>query len=226
MPRATISSGYRWRLAIVALVCLLFAGWSAYDGLVKYPRINREAAAFAEYQEEHPENWQSTWPDHAKANNLPEQPEQPKSDFSIIAQFVQVAITLPIGLIFGYGYVSSAGRWLESDESGLTTSGGEKIPYEAISQLNKDRWKAKGIAVASYNAGEGEKRLVIDDWKFERDPTDEILKSIEQTLSPEQIVGGEPEGEDEEEEADGEIASETGDGTAGDDDEGAPTREA
>jgi hypothetical protein len=34
---------------------------------------------------------------------------------------------------------------------------------------------------------------VLDDFKFQREPIDEILRLVESTLKPDQIVGGSPE---------------------------------
>ena len=193
--KAVISNGYRWRLALIGVVCLLFAAWSAYDGFVKYPRLNDHARQYVEYQQDNGEGWQETWPDYAREHNLPEIPHPPKGDFSMIAQYVQLAITLPIGLWFTYLFLASLNRWVASDEAGLSSSGGEQVPYDSITTLDKKRWENKGIAVVTYTADQGERRFVIDDWKFERDPTDQILIEVEQRLQPDQIIGDLPESE-------------------------------
>ena len=193
--KAVISNGYRWRLALIGVVCLLFAAWSAYDGFVKYPRINKNFKAWVEFKDKHGEQWVEKWPQHAADYNLPEQPERSKSQWSMIAQYVQLAITLPIGLWFSYLFLSSLNRWVASDENGLTGSRGEQVPYDSIATLDKKRWEAKGIAIVNYSDDQGQRRFVLDDWKFEREPTDQILIEVEQRLRPDQIVGDKPESE-------------------------------
>ena len=120
--RANISPGFRWRLLVVALACLLYAGWSAYDGFVAYPRINETAGIFEKYKLDFPGTWKDTWGEYAHEHGYPENDKeagQRKDDFSMIAQYIQLAITLPIGLIFAYGFLGTMGRWIESDESAL-----------------------------------------------------------------------------------------------------------
>ena len=190
--KASISSGYRWRLFAISLVCLLFAGWSSYDGFVKYPEINRVANIYENYKEQHP-NWDDTWQAYAAAEDLPEKPKQEKSDFSLYAQYVQMAIALPIGLLFGFGYLSNAGRWVAADEEAVTSSRGQKMLYGSIRRLNKERWTSKGIAVVYYDSGEGEDKIVLDDWKYSRPETDQILLDIEARITDDKIIGGDRE---------------------------------
>jgi len=193
--KAAISKGYRWRLAMIAVVCLLFAAWSAYDGFVKYPQINQDFAVWEDFKSNQGEQWVEKWPQYAADNGLPEQPDRSKSSWSIISQYVQLAITFPIGLWFGYLYLLSLNRWVASDEKGLASNRGEHVPYDAITTLNKNRWEAKGIAIVSYNSDQGQRRFVIDDWKFEREQADQILIEVEQRLRPDQIIGDQPESE-------------------------------
>ena len=203
--RANISPGFRWRLLVVALACLLYAGWSAYDGFVAYPRINETAGIFEKYKLDFPETWnkdsedfRNTWKNYAREHGYPENDKeagQHKDDLSMIAQYVQLAITLPIGLIFAYGFLGTMGRWIESDESGIATVRRERVPYDSIKRLDKRRWEKKGIAVVTYDAGGSDKRLVIDDWKYDRVPTDQILRDVEAHIDRELIVGGDPEPE-------------------------------
>jgi hypothetical protein len=200
--KATISSGYRWRLLAVAVVCLLFAGWSAYDGLVGYPRINRIRADYERLRGPFDgkqitlEHFQAQWDQYKRAHGIPatvDEPDRSKSQFSLIAQYVQVAITLPIGQLFGFTYVATARRWVAAGDQGLTSSRRENVSFGSITRLDKARWKSKGIAVVHYHAGSGEKRLVLDDWKYDREATGAILRLLEARLDRAQIVGGEPE---------------------------------
>lgn len=188
--KALISQGYRWRLFAIAIGCLAFAGWSAYDGFVAYPLKNQYAATFEQYKQDHGADWVNTWEPYANEHGIPIEPDPPKSQFSMIAQYVQMGITLPIGLLFGYVYLSTMGRWIASSEQGLTSSRKQNISYEAIRTLNKARWNSKGIAVVCYDAGDRERRLVLDDWKFNRAMIGVILADVEAQLSDDQIVGG------------------------------------
>ena len=106
-----------------------------------------------------------------------------------------MAMMLPIGFYCGIKFIAAGSQWIASDDEGVTTSSGEKVSYGAITKLNKIKWDKKGIAFVHYQSERGLQRLVIDDWKFEREPTDQIFLDVEAHLTPEQIEGDIPESE-------------------------------
>ncbi len=243
-------TGYQWRVAIIALMCLGFGGWSLYDGLVGYPAKNVIADAWADLPSERLDQWwheiarkegwpldpremikayrdlddrgrATQWPDlaakngwladpepliaewkdgedafrhehwreEAMAHDWPEDPADVphhKSPLDIITQFIMLAITAPIGLVFAFAFVRSSGRWIQCTDSQIITSQGKRVPIDTISRLNKQRWH-KGIAVVHYTSGNDERRLVLDDWKFDRDAIDQIVEHLEQQLDPDKI---------------------------------------
>jgi hypothetical protein len=189
--KATVSWEWRWRLALIATLGILFGAWALYDGLVAYPEHNRVRAEWDKLQADGREH---EWP--AKARELgvsEEQPDPMKGDTSILTQFIMAGITLPVGLFAGYHFVRSLTRWIASDERGLSTSWGEDVPFTTIQTLNKDRWKSKGIAIVTYEGDKGVGKLVLDDWKFSTGPIRQMVREAEDHLRPEQITGGAPE---------------------------------
>lgn len=185
---ARMSKTYMWRLALFAGIFLAYASWSAYDGFVAYPKINRIANYFEEYKLQHAD-WRDSWPVYAKANGYPALPDQAKGAFSMYAQYVQLGITLPIGLAALFAYIRGYKRFVGADEKGLVTDAGQRAEFADIVGLNKDRWKTKGIAVVSYKADGIERKLVIDDWKYDREPTMQLLRLVESHLRDEQVTG-------------------------------------
>jgi hypothetical protein len=90
--------------------------------------------------------------------------------------------------VYGIAVLRSLNRWVELDEQGLSTSAGARVPFEAITRLNKRRWEKKGIAVVHYkDDGGADRKIDLDDWKFERQPMDEIVLSIESQLPSDKI---------------------------------------
>ncbi len=186
--KATVSPGYRWRLGIIAIALLAFSGWFLYDGLVKYPELQRMELAFAQLQQDYPGDWNSRWLTMAEEEGWPtETPEAPRSDWSIRTQYICAAITLPIGLIFLAGFVRASGRWVASDETGLSTSKGQRAAWDQIEAVDSSRWKSKGIAVVHYKAengggssggASGAGRITLDDWKFDTPATKQIYRDI------------------------------------------------
>jgi hypothetical protein len=188
--KAGISSTYRWRLGLIAVMCLGWGGYSIYDGLVAYPAHDRVVEKFkSTHETDYP-----AWEKFATENGLPlTDPGNPHSGFDIYAQYVMALLTLPFGICFGYSFLTSYGRWIASDEVAVTTNKGQRAPYASITTLNKDRWKSKGIATLHYNDEAGsERKIVLDDWKYDAQATKDIVKDIEAHIQPEQIVGGPP----------------------------------
>jgi hypothetical protein len=84
-------------------------------------------------------------------------------------------------------------RWIEGSDTGITSSWGQSFNYDQVLELNKRQWRSKGIAKVTYQEGNRKRRFVIDDYKFSRYPTDDILYALEQNIAPERITGGPPE---------------------------------
>ena len=188
--KAMIKSGYRWRLAAVAVMCLGWATLCVKDGFFTYPEINRVRADYDQLKQQYdqkmaPEEFKEAWAAYQLENGLDighDEPDPRKSQFSMIAQYVMLAITLPIGLFFGYFYIASAGRWVAADDAGLSTSRGDQVDFAGIEQLNKDRWATKGIALVKYRKGDAARRIILDDWKYDRTATLQILRTVESHL--------------------------------------------
>lgn len=180
MPaKATVSSAYRWRLGVIAIALLAFAGWFLYDGLVGYPKQQVVREAFAQIKTDHPDDWQTKWLERAQIEGWStEQPDPPFSDWDIKAQFFYAAPCLVLGLIFGFSYLRAGGRWVASDESGLKTSAGQEVAWNQIESVDSSRWASKGIAVVNYKNNKGEGRITLDDWKCDTEATKQIYADI------------------------------------------------
>ncbi|QDU70759.1 hypothetical protein [Mucisphaera calidilacus] len=183
--KAYVSSGYRWRLGIIAVVCLGFAALCVKDGFYTYPAQAREYKMYRAFEEEFPKaetpDWNEQWEEYALIEGLPQDPTNIKkrSDFDIYTQFIMLAITAPVGLIYGYRGVTSGGWWVEADENGVRANGGKSATWDQIKNLDMTRWK-KGIAYVEYEDQGTPSRILIDDWKFQKEPTHAIMETIEQ----------------------------------------------
>ncbi len=198
LAKAGISSTYRWRLAVIAALCLGWAAWSAYDGFVKYPEHNRKVDEFNKVAEQFPDDTDQRkveWEKIAEANHWnTEDPGHKKSTTDLNFQYGMLALTLPIGLFFLFNYLTSFKRWIGMDAQGLLSNSGQRVDFSSITRLDKRLWKRKGIASVYYKVASGpEKRFKLDDWIYETQPTLVMLKHVESVLKPEQIEGGPPE---------------------------------
>ena len=188
MPvKAKTWSGYQFRVGLIGLVCIGFGGCSLWDGFVRYPSQNDIKTAYDTLDEE---TRDEKWPAIARSKGWPADPDEIpghfRTDSDIMTQFIMAAITVPIGLLFGYFFARSYGRWVATDDEGITTSWGQNVRFDQINRLGKQKW-SKGIAVVHHNEGDLERKLVLDDWKYEREPMGQIVEEVESHLAPDQI---------------------------------------
>lgn len=188
--KATIAKGYRNRLILIALGALLYAAWCLYDALVGYPDGQRAREAFEQVQLEHPEDWKSQWPAVADENGWDgtREPEE-VSDMNIMTQWLQFAIVFPIGAYCLYSLAMWSRRYIGADDAKLYASGGVEVPYEKVVRVDAARWASKGIARVAYDLGHGEQDLIIDDWKYEREPSDGVYERLRQHVDADRFDG-------------------------------------
>lgn len=155
------SNSYRLRWCLMGIALLGWGCWSLYDGYVRYPRENAAARAKGLDKEPHP-GW-----------DVP---------FNKVVGFV----LQPLGLLtIGWSLYQSRGRYV-LDGDRLLIPGHPSVALDTIRSIDKRLWERKGIAYLDYElpgvAGNG--RLKLDDYVYERKPTDEILARIEARLLP------------------------------------------
>mgnify|MGYP006428895049 CR=1 FL=1 len=176
---ATIAKGYRARLGLIAFALLAFAVWGAYDGFVKYPKLIERYAQYQSIVEEYPQDFQREWKRYAAKRGWPTDKPADKTESDLWFQYGIIIIALPLGLYFLTAFVRSRSRWVESDAASLRTHDGRETQWDQIKNIDKTRWKSKGIAVVEYEEAGQTRRITLDDWKFKREPTAAILAEVE-----------------------------------------------
>jgi hypothetical protein len=186
---------YTLRFLLMGAAICGFSLWSLYDGYIKYPREQERGLAFDKLSEE---GRQNDWDEFAAAKGWSASPPpEPKSeeDFrtSVGMQYAMAILTAVIGLPMLLLALKSYGNWVESTDTGITSSWGESFNFDQVLQVDKKKWPKKGIAKVTYQDGNRKHRFVFDDFKYERPTMDQILYELEQQIDPERIVGGLPE---------------------------------
>jgi len=186
--RATISTSFLWRLALIAAVCLGMGLWFLYDGVIGYPRQAVRARHYKAFKDGERLHY---WKDYAKSQGWPlGDPGEAKTQGDIYVQLIIAAVAIPPGLFYLALLVYYRGRWIEFDDPRLRGSGNRNLTCGDITELNKKHWKKKGIAKIYYEQDGRSKMFLLDDWKYAAAPTREILVGIEAHLRDEQIVMG------------------------------------
>ncbi len=188
--RATISKGYRIRLLVIGLGLLVWTGLSLKDGLLTYPKEQAIYNDLQAFKEQH-DDWQSRWTEYALEKGYSkkhaENPNKVKSraEFDTPSQFVMAGLCGPVGLYFLVGGLLAGRRWVEGDPNGVRNHKGVNLTWDQVNAIEDDRWKTKGIAYLRYDAQGGEGRLLLDDWKFDREATGAIYKLAVANVNPE-----------------------------------------
>ncbi len=194
MTRADISPQYYWRFAFISTILLGLAGWSLYDGIVAWPNQRVRALKYLEIKEANPDDYKERWSDYATEQGWStEWPEEPKTEADIAGQFVMAALAGPIGLLTLAIFLRSLGQWVEMDENGVRTSRGREARFEEMTLLDKKKWQKKGIAKLHFERDGRTRKLILDDYKFDRAATGVIIRQVEEALGEERIVNGSPE---------------------------------
>lgn len=121
-------------------------------------------------------------------------PEKLRGEGDILGQYV-MAVIAGLGAVYFLSTVlRTRNRWIELNNDGIATSWGESFTLDQITAIDKKQWRDKGIARVRYTgATGGKKTFVVDDYKYHRRTTDEILRQIELGAGADKIVNGKPE---------------------------------
>lgn len=191
--KATIDKdtfGYRNRLLLIAAGALLYAAWCLYDGMIAYPDQIEAYTQFAELRQEHPDDWRSRWETLAKENgwdHTKEPDERTQGD--ITTQWLLFSIVFPIGAYCLFAVGTWSRRYLGADETTLYANGGIQLPFDQITRIDASRWENKGIARVYYESNAGEQSILVDDFKLERQATDEIFARVCSAVDDDKIDG-------------------------------------
>jgi hypothetical protein len=182
--RTVTDPRYYRRFIIIGIAALGFSLWCLYDGAIGYPK--QRERAYAQFKEAVGEDRLDEWDQYVEQTGV-------KGEGDIMMQYIMAAVTGTIGLWMLTGVWLARGRWIESSESGLTSSWGQGLNFDEVVTLDKRKWRSKGIAKITYNDNGRKRRFILDDYKFDRATTGEVLRELEAKIDPEQITGGPPE---------------------------------
>jgi hypothetical protein len=150
---------YRVARYLMTLLLMGYGAWSIYDGFYSWP------------------NWTQTHPQ-----------EKPKTHTDIILNQILGCALPPMGIcVLGWAIYNSRGEY-RLENGVLSVPGHPPIPLEKIQSVNREAWDRKGIAVVEYYlsgsdaSGATRGKFRLDDFVYDREPTDMIFKAIEESL--------------------------------------------
>jgi hypothetical protein len=145
---------YRMTRYLMTLILVGYGIWSIHDGFFSWPK------------------WAITHPN-----------EKPKTETDIKFNKVLGVLLPPLGLfVLIRALRSSRGQYRLEDEI-LHVPGHPPIPLDRIQSVDKQLWDRKGIAFIEYDvAGSPTGTVKLDDFVYDRGPTDQIFAEIETAL--------------------------------------------
>jgi hypothetical protein len=182
---------YRGKHLIFSFVIIVAGFWFAYDGWIGWPRHNREV-----YAVESGIRKAETEHDQKKADELKTQlanMHKPYNDADLLIQKL-LAVALPLaGIAYAIWSVRVTRGRLRLAGHTFEVPGAAPIDLGDIRRIDKSRWDRKGIAIVHYEAHNPRRSrsVKIDDFAYERKPTDEIVERIEAYLAPPPEMGAE-----------------------------------
>jgi hypothetical protein len=177
---ARASNEYRLKRLVIVIMLVGSGLWFAYDGFIGWPRENQRIADLKKEQEA-----ARTARDDAKVVHLATEIKNvnsgnPHSDTDLLMQKLLAFALPPLGLVvLVWALYYSRGVYRLQDNQ-LSVPGHPPIPLDAIRSIDRTDWDRKGIAWINYELPNGVSRSAcLDDFIYQRKPTDDIFKQIE-----------------------------------------------
>lgn len=175
MPaEARITKLWTQQKGIIPFLFLAYAAWFLWDGFIGYPRSNERWDAH-EARKDKAGEWEKYCAERGWKTEVPHRRLEGKD---ILGQFVVGGMTGAIGLFALIYWQRQRRTVVRSDEEGVTTPSGKRVPYTAITHVDKRRWKAKGLSTVRYTLNGVNGQFTLDDAKHDPKALDTILEDI------------------------------------------------
>lgn len=173
---ARISKEWRRRMIFMFLMLFVSAVWFLSDGYIMWPAEAKRHEVYAQMAEQmiaegkakeaKDPNVTRAWEKYAKEHDLATKPPKPRSTGEIAAQRWIGGVFLVASAIFAAWVAWNHKRSVRADGEVITGASGEKVNFDQIVEMDREKWANKGIAYAIYLENGKRRRLTLDDHKF------------------------------------------------------------
>ena len=174
---ARASNEYRVKRLIIVLMLVGMGAYFALDGWIRWPRENQRIVELTKEKEValHANDTAKVSQLDAEIKSLSQH-----SDTDLLMQKVLACALPPMGLfVLAWALYYSRGAY-RLDNHILTVPGHPPIPLDAIRSIDRTDWDRKGIAWINYELSDHKTgSACLDDFIYQRKPTDDIFKQIE-----------------------------------------------
>lgn len=181
MPaEARVTPIWKKQKLFVALFLVAIGLWFFVDGKWTWPRSN---VRWKEHDRYSKEKRLAEWPAFAQSQGWKvEPPHKYYEQDEIFLQFILGTLSAGAGAATLIFWMVQKKRSVKTDEEAVYAPAGTRVPFTAITGLGLKKWESKGLARVRYELDGKRGEFVLDDYKYDRDPTHEILKEIETHL--------------------------------------------
>jgi len=177
MPaEARVMKSWIQQKGLIPFFLIGFGLWFLWDGLVGYPRSNQRWDEHERLKDKSGE-----WEKVCLAKGWKTEPPHRRFEQKdIIGQYVFAGLTGAIGIFSLIYWLRARRSVIKSDPEAVFTPSGTRVPYESITEVDRRKWKSKGLATVFYLHNGTKGRFVLDDAKYEPAALDAILDDIAQ----------------------------------------------
>ena len=187
---ARISKAWRKRMLFLLFMFSGVGAWFLSDGYIYWPN---EAVRHGEYVEikdalieegkavdEESSSVRLAWERHAREKGYKSKIPKERTDEGINEQrsigWVMIIGSALFALWIGWNHT----RRVQAEGETIIGASGERVELDSIIAIDRKKWDNKGIAYAIYTDGEKQRRLTLDDHKFEG--CEEIILEAEKRI--------------------------------------------
>ena len=178
---AKAATYYRTTRYIMVVLLIGMGGWFGYDGFKGWPSENPKIDEVNGQLAAAQKAGNKELVEKLDANPLARKAKH--SDMDILFQKLLAFVLPTAGLcMLGWALYNSRGEYRLSNGS-LSVPGHPAVPLDSIYEIDKQLWDRKGIAYVAYTTAKGKARLRLDDFIYDREPTDQIYEQLAAQVS-------------------------------------------
>ena len=170
----------QWRRRMLFMLCMLagIGAWFLSDGYHYWPKEAERHVAYTQIvntlvvsgdaKDSDSSSVQLAWQRHAKEAGYKSSKVPKERTEAAIAEQRKIAwVLLTISALFALWVAWNHRLSVCASGDTITGTKGQRVQFDTITEIDRKKWKSKGIAYAVYKTGDKKRRLTLDAHKFE-----------------------------------------------------------
>ncbi|QEG22851.1 hypothetical protein [Mariniblastus fucicola] len=198
--RAEVNPNFKYKFLLIGVIALAVGLYHFIDPIFVYPKMRPASEAYELLKTQlkgDDGELQRQWATMAESNNWTEgSPKYSPAELTtntLYSYFIGFLFTFVAGIPCLLTFFRCLGQWIGVEGDQLVNAKGQKVAFDQIETIDKSKWEKKGIAKLAYSENGVAKSFVIDDLKFDRVTSDQIMDLVEQRVGVDKITGGKSE---------------------------------